>query len=323
MALSPDLIQQQVGKETTWGTSVTPTAKLMLVDSLDLEPVVEADIHDEARGTLIPGYLADLKKIGAKGKVTGKQSFEDLHFLEGLLGVASPTGVGPYVRAYTAPDTSAPTPRIQTIVKGNGSNYYTGEGMLPTDAEFTFDTNNPLRYSYSLIGEEITTAQALAALSDRTVAAAMAQHVSLFIDSAGGTIGSTAISTAFFKGALKINGKRTTYPGMGSTKDAGFVDGKFNGTLELEMLFDATTKGYLDAILGGTLFQKLVRIKFQKDTNHILTFDFSGVALQSPKPFEVANDVTMLKFTLNAIYDSGAFANWFKVSSTNQVSALP
>lgn len=323
MALSPDLIQQQVGKETTWGTPVTPTAKLMLVDDCELEPIVEADLHEEARGSLFPGFIADLKKIGAKGKVAGKQSFEDLHFLEGMFGVATPGGGGPYTRAYAPPSTSAPTPRMQTLVKGNGSNVYTGEGMLPTDAEFTFATNAPLRYSYNLIGEEVTTAGSLAALSDRSVNAAMAQHVSLFIDAAGGTIGSTAISTPFFSGALKINAKRTTYPGMGSLKDAGFVDGKFSATLEMTLMFDATSKAYLDAILAGSsIFQKLVRIKYTKDVNHILTFDFSGVALQAPKPFEAANDVTALKFTLNAINDT-VFGSWLAINSTNQVSALP
>lgn len=323
MALHPDLLQYQVGKETTWGTPVAGSAKLMGVDECSLEPVVESVLHDEFRGTYLPGYLADLSRIQAKGKIAGVQTFEDIHWLEGLFGVATPSGAGPYVRALLAPTDSDPTPRIQTLIKGNGTNTYKGEGMLPTDMEISFAANQPMKYAFNLLGEKFSTGS-LAALSDRAVNAAMGNQIALYIDAFGGTIGATAITTAFFSGALKVTPKRTQYPGMGSLTDAGYVDGKFGGTLNLTLLFDATSKAYLDAVLGGSAtLQKLVRIKATKDANHIFQADFAGSALKSPIIFEVDNDVTVVKLELTGTYDSGAFANWLKFSVTNQVAALP
>jgi hypothetical protein len=323
MALHPDLLQYQVGKETTWGTPVAGSAKLMLVDDCQLEPVVESVLHEEFRGTLLPGYLTDISKIQAKGKIGGKLTFEDIpYWLDALLGIATPTGVGPYVYAYTAPITTPPTPRIQTLLKGNGSNVYQGEGMLPIDAEFSFATNQPLKYMFNLLGQTYSTAS-LASLTDRAVNVAMGSQVALYIDALGGTIGTTAITTAFFSGGLKISPKRVQYPAMGSVMDAGYVDGKFSGVMNLTLLFDATSKAYLDAIIGGSaVLQKLVRIKATKDANHIFQLDFAGSALKSPVIFDVDNEVTVVKLELTGTYDSGAFANWLKFSVTNQVASL-
>lgn len=322
MALHPDLLQIQVGKETTWGTPVSGTAKLMAVDECTLEPVVDAELHEEFRGSLFPGYLTDTTHIQAKGRIAGKMTYEDLHWIEGLFGVATPGGAGPYTRAYVAPGTTAPTPRIQTLIKGNGTDTYKGEGMLPIDAEFTFASNAPVRYSHNLLGEQYSTGS-LAALSDRSVNVVMGNQLALYIDALGGTIGTTAISTAFFSGSLKITPKRTQYPKIGSLVDAGYVDGMFSGTLALTMLFDATTKAYLDAVIGASaVLQKLVRIKATKSTN-ILQWDFAGSVLKSPAIFDVENDVTVVKIELTGTYDSGAFANWLKIDSTNGVAALP
>jgi hypothetical protein len=323
MALHPDLLQVQVGKETVWGTSVSATAKLMGVDDCPLEPVVDAEQHEEYRGSLSPGFLTDLDHVQAKGRIAGKMTYEDLHWIEGLFGVATPGGAGPYTRAYVAPTTTAPTPRIQTLIKGNGTDTYKAEGILPIDAEFTFATNTAVRYSHNLLGETYASGASLAALSDRAVNVVMGDQIALYIDNFGGTIGTTAISTAFFKGALKITPKRTQYPKMGSLLDAGYVDGKFGGTLNLTLLFDATSKAYLDAVLAASsVFQKLVRIKATKSTA-VLQFDFAGSSLKSPAIFDVENDVVAVNLELTGTYDSGAFANWLKINSTNSVSALP
>ena len=322
MALSPDLFQYQVGKETTWGTPVSGTAKLMGVSECSLEPVVDSIMHEEYRGTYLPGWLVDLSRVQAKGRIAGVQTYEDLHWLEGLFGVVTPSGAGPYVYAGVAPTSTDPAPRIQTLIKGNSTNTYKGEGMLPIDAELTFATNQPVKYSYNLLGEQFSTGT-LAALSDRAVNTVMGNQIALYIDALGGTIGTTAITTPFFSGSLKIAPKRTQYPKMGSLTDGGYVDGKFTGTLNMTLLFEAASKAYLDAVIGtSAVLQKLVRIKATKGTN-IFQLDFAGSALKSPAIFDVENDVTVVKMELTGVYDSGAFANWFKYSVTNGVSALP
>ena len=58
------LTQWQVAKETTWGTSVTATAKLMGVQEKSyLQAANRSDLYPDVRNSLAPAYLAGLEHL--------------------------------------------------------------------------------------------------------------------------------------------------------------------------------------------------------------------------------------------------------------------
>lgn len=323
MADIPDLLQTQLGKETTWGTGVTPTVKLMGIKDFKLSPVNEAIVHEAQMGSLAPSPDANLTKIAGKASGNGDVVYEDIaYWLDSLFSEDTPSGADPYTYEHAAPLTAVTTPRKMTVVHGQGSDVYGLEGGLVNQLVISGKTGEALQFSVDMIGENVLT-DALAALADRAVNMVMADHVALYIDAWGGTIGTTAISTAFFAFTLTINANRDTYPGFGQLKPKGYRDAKYTGTLQMSLEFDATTKAYLDAIIGGSaVFQKQVRIKASNGASLDLQLDFAGSSLTSPEPFTDENGVVSLDINLDGTYNS-ALGNWFEAQTINGVATLP
>lgn len=324
MTLLTDLIEVQLGNETTWGTPVTPTVKLMGIEDFTLRPVNEAQQHPEMRGTLQPGYLTNLTRIAGAGGGNGLVLYEDLpYWLDSLFSEATPAGAGPYTYSYTAPLGTATTPREMTVVKGDGSDVYALEGGLVNALTIRGESGNPLRFTVELIGEEVV-ADTLAALSDRSVNVAMGDQVDLYIDAWGGTIGTTQItSLARLSFELTLQANRELVPTLGQLKPISYHDRKYTGTLRLSLEFDTASQAYLDEIIGGsTVFQRQIRLNPALDANHDITLDFAGSALAAPEIFTNQNGLVTVDLVLEGTYNS-QLGNFFASVVTNQVSALP
>jgi hypothetical protein len=327
-----DLLQVQLGKEVTWGTSVAGTAKLMTVTDVSLEPIVEQIVHKTMRGALAPGYLANVRRIAGQGTLQSLVDYEDLpYYLDSLFGVATPGGAGPYTRDYVAPVTagSKPTPRLNTVIYGDSTGgVYKLEGGLVTKLAIKGESNQPLTLQADLIGKDVVTG-ALAALSDRTVNVAMGADVSLYLDIWAGTMGATAVAATFFAFELTLDSKMTTRDYMGALTPGAYTQPAWEGNLKLTLEFNATSKAYLDALLAVTVgapFQRQVRIKATRDagaSEKLAQFDFAGTAPNSPKVWTDRDGVCTAELELAGTYNSGAFANWCKVATKNGVATLP
>lgn len=318
----PDLNQTQVGKETSWGTPVSPTAKLMGIRECKILPVNEAIVHEAQMGSLAPSPDANLTQIAGSASLNGDVLYDDMpYWLDGLFDEETPTGSDPYTYAYLAPLTAIATSRKQTLVHGQGSDVYALEGALVNQLVISGRTGEALQFSAELIGEEVV-ADTLAALSDRAVNMVMGDHLALYIDAWAGTIGSTAISSAFFAFTLTLNANRATYPTFGQLKPDGYRDARYSGTLALSIEFDATTQAYLDAIIGGSaVFQRQVRLKASNGASLDFQLDFAGSAVAAPELFTDADGVITLDVTLEGTYNS-TLGNWFAAQVINGVSAL-
>jgi len=318
------LLEIQVGKETTWGTPVTPTAKLMgVVEPAKLTAGVKTLNLPEQRGSHAIHYNSVLSEVRGSGSLPNMYvTYEDVcYLLDCLFGQATPSGVGPYVYDYAAPLTSNPSPRILTLMSGGPDGVYQLAGGLINQLVISGESGQPLKMSADFIGQDVATGT-LAGLSDRTVNIAMGDHVVLYIDAFGGTIGTTAISTIFYSFELAIKNERSTKLGLGALTPSGYREHGWSGTLKMTLEFDATSKAYLDAIVGASaVFQKLVRIKSTLDANHVLQLDFAGTMLDSPEIFTDKDGTITVDINLEDTYES-TFANWCKAQVTNQVSAL-
>jgi hypothetical protein len=83
-----------VAKETTWGTSVTATAKLMGVQEKSyLQAANRSDLYPDVRNSLAPAYLAGLEQTAGAGELEMIVTYEDAPYIfDNAFGEATPTG---------------------------------------------------------------------------------------------------------------------------------------------------------------------------------------------------------------------------------------
>lgn len=323
-----DLLQVQAGLESTWGTAVTATAKLMGVEEISFEPEVMASINKDIRQSLAPGYIATLGGVAAKGSLKGKCLYQDLpYWLDSLCGRVTPTGANPYTYTYAAPLTAVPTnPRAMTLLYGDSSGTYALLGALCNGLKITGENNAEWKIEADLFGKSIDTTRSLAVLSDRAVAVTMGNDTSLWIDAWGGTMGTTAITTTAFAFELALNPARKGRYYLGSTTAGNFQEGRWaaeDNVLTLKMEFNTTSKAYLDAALSTTaLAQYQVRIRGTTGASAITTLNFAGTCMEPPKIFDDRDGYRTVELQLQGTYNTG-LANWFTASVVNAVSALP
>lgn len=323
-----DLLQIQVGKQTNFTTPIAaPTAKLMGVQNLTIPPGVLAMVHHDRRGSLAPGYLASLAEIRPEGIALEMLGlYEDgCYLLDNLCGEATPSGSDPYTRDYAAPIGAVPAPRILTLVYGDATNCYAVNGLLISKLTVKGENGKPMMITADCIGRDVGT-DALAALNDRSVNVAMGDHMAVYIDAWGGTIGSTAIAATAYTYELVIDAKRKgdIYLGNLSASSYHEDDGAegWSGSLKLSLELNAASKAQLDALISqSTLYQRQVRLTSTQGTN-VLRFDFAGTSEQAPDLFSDRDGVVTFETTLTGTYNP-TLGNWFKAQSVNGVSALP
>ena len=319
------LTQWQVGTEVTWGTAVTATAKLMgMQDGSYLQADNRSNIYPDIRNSLQPGYLDGLEQIAGKGSFESLLTYEDLpYFFDNIAGQASPTGTGPYVRAYTAPTTAAPTPRILTCIYGNtqtGGGIYKLAGGLLTSLNIKGATGKPTMISGDIIGKNVLTGS-FAALSDRTVEVVMGQPWLLYIDAVGGTIGTTQVPTTAVAFDLALKVPRTLVWSLDSLTPDTYEEQPWEGELKLTLRMNATTKTEVDNLVGQTAtIHKQIRLKATSGTK-IVQLDFAGTVKAPPKTYDDADGVLTVEIAYSGRYNA-ALANFFAASVTNSVSVL-
>lgn len=317
-----DLLQVQYGKETTWGTGVAGSVKRMGVTDFEQQPEVDAAILEELRGSLAAGFVAKVKKTFVSAKETGWCTYEDIpYLLDSLLGVATPSGVGPYTRQYSAPLGSAPTLRYNSILWGDSTGSYRLVGGLLAKLNIKVGAAAEWQYTADWLGKAIA-AQALASLSDRTVNPIMANQTTLYIDAWGGTLGATAFTKGFMA-ELEIDNRINLKHYIGQLQPQGFAQPKLKGTLKLTLEYDATSKAWLEEFMAADpLVQKQLRLKASDTANRDQTLDFTGTALKAPKVFDFEDETAVIKVDFEGVYHT-TFANWFKATNINEVAALP
>jgi hypothetical protein len=322
------LMEAQVGKEVTWGTSVAGTARLMGVTNVVQTPTVNSKIIKDLRANLVPGYIGVVGGVEAAATVEGVATYEDLSYpLESLFGVVTPSGGPVYIYAGAAP-TAAPTSRIHTLLWGNAAGTHKLEGGLgksltirgasgPSDTELT--------YTWELLGKDIITAS-LAALSDRTVNPIMCSHAAVALDTWAGTMGSTPLATTAISFELKLDAALIMKRYLGSLFALGHERERYEveaNTLTLSMELNAGSLAIADALIAAApaLTQRQIRLTFT-DTTRIAQFNFAGTLLAAPTLYSDVNGIVTIDTVWSATYNP-TFANWFTYSISNGVATLP
>lgn len=314
----------QIGKQTDFDTDVTPTAILMGVEDVSIKPENKTTVLKQLRGSLQPGRNAVMTEKGGSGKVDIQATYEDsLYLVESLLGVATPSGGGPYTRDYAAPSAAAvATPRINTFMVGyaGASTPYQLVGAHTSKLSIKAATGEPVMMSAELVGYEVKSGT-LASLSERAVNQIMGHECAIYVDAWGGTIGSTQIENLAYSFELEIDparalGRRLSL--LPSTVD----ENMWGGTLKMSMMVAATTETLLTAIAEAVAAERRqIRILFTSGTN-IFRVDFGGAFVEAPEIYTVSEDMLALEFSLEAS-ENTSLGNFLKIHSVNSVSAIP
>lgn len=324
MPAPKELLQIQLGKESTWGTSVAATAKLMGVEDWTITPIVQTGQYEDLRAAIAPSYLSAVEYAAAKASISGIVTYEDgAYLLDSLFSVATPSGANPYTRAYTGPTTAVTTPRSNTIIAGDATNQYKVAGAVLEKLTLSFTNNGPWKFSSDWIGKVVTTG-ALAALSDRAVTPVMGHHTTLFIDNFAATIGTTSVASTAFAGEMTFTPNRKLYQYLGSVTPGAYSDNTWETELKLSLEYNATSKAYVDAIVAATpaRLQKLVRVSADSTASNQFRVDFAGVTVDAPDLFQDRDGAIFVDLVLKGEVDTGSFGNFVKATSINTVSTL-
>jgi hypothetical protein len=321
-----ELNQVQVGKETTWGTPVNTTARLMGITSFEIDPITVTTLLNDARGSRIVGTNAVQTDQGATAKFALDGSYEDtLYFVESLFGTVTPTGSGPYTRTYADFLTATPTYRPQTFVFGQAGIPVQLNGGLVDTLTLAGDNGGTLKVSGTLFGK-VAQAGTLQSLSDRTVNMIMGANSTMYVDAWGGTMMTTALAASAYSWSLAITAGRAPRKFVGSGLQPGdWNDTVFKAQLTLSAEVNSTTNPWITSLLsftgplqlqwavnytvgaGATLKQLAIQMPMTVTTSPALFKDRQGVMA-----FDLKADMTY----------NPTFGNQLKIISQNGVATI-
>ena len=316
-------LRVQAGSQVSFALGVTPTVQLRGIEELMLRSKNNVIMLEDMSLGLAGPSQAVVAGIGGEGSVSAWCSYEHLaYWLDNLFGQATPSGAGPYVRAYAAPAATAPTPRLLSLVKGTSVGAYQMVGALLSTLTLRLEQESPLRLNGDLVGNKLAT-DALESLADVAVNPIMANQVaSIHWDAWAGTIGTTALDRCFVRMLeLTVEPDRALRPCFGSITKDSYAERAWNGSLRLSLEFNATTKADVDAIIGGTLTQRQVRVTFADGASRGLVLNFAGTVTDDLEVFADDDGVVTVEVTLTRTYHS-TLGNWLTASLTNSVSTL-
>lgn len=317
------LIQYQAGTESTFATGVTPTVKLMDVVSGSLDANVQTEVPKVQDGSYGPSDEGVLLFHEGGANLEQLATYEDVcYWLDNQLGQATPSGAGPYVRAYSMPAGTAITPRVLTLYKGaSGSgNSARLTGGLIQSSTIAGQSDGYTKISGPWLGAAVQPGQTLQSLSNRTVNKIMRRHWALYVDAWGGTMGTTAITNAMFNFELQLLTPRMGL-GYGAVSAVEYSTDDYDAKLKLRVRFKANTSAWLTDIFSASgVFERQVRL-VATDSTRICQLNFAGINEGASKLWESEKGVMTFEVAMMARYNS-ALGNSFTASVTNGVSAL-
>lgn len=317
-------VRVQAGTQSNYTTAATPTVQIRGIEELSLKDANDVEVIGDMTQALAGGDIGIVNGLNATGSMKGWASYDHLpYWLDNLFGKATPSGAGPYTRNYAAPITSAPSPRILSLTKGDGTvGAYQMVGALLSSFTLRLEPKKRMEVSGDLIGIQLA-ADTLEALTAASVTPIMPNHVGasgIKWDAWGGTTGITTLANCTMRFMeLNIKPDRASRWCIGNLAAQSYVEKPWDGTLKLGLEFNATTKTDVDAIIGGTLTQKQFEVTISPGASSSLKVQFAGTVKDDLEIFSDDDGVVTVELTLQRTYHS-TFANWCKMVSINGIS---
>lgn len=332
-------LEVQIGQEATdaWGTAVAPTAKLMGVDDVDLNPIVDVQQIEELRGTRVPAYESLVHMVGGEASIGGLLSYDDLpYWLQGMFGRVDSDATGTLgftsdasgntqtTRVFGAPVESSDTEDAiaYTCVYGDETNIYALNGATVNSLSISGETGAPLEFTVEFIGKNVTT-DAFASLSDRSVTYVMGDHVKMWLDPGSNAPGTTVSSDVAFSFDMTIDANREPLRHLNDLTPTSYREAKMSGSLSLTLEHDSDIEDEIDAIISATKegVTRNIRFDCQSGDSDYIYLDFAGVLSGEPDIFQDVDGVITADFELTGQKTDGA-SDWFAATVCNNVETL-
>lgn len=306
-----------LGKETTWGTAVAATARLMGLVEASFRPDDVTEVLPDL-GRFSPSPNALQLQQSASGTLQVYGTYEDLpYILDGIFGEVAASGSNPYAYSYAAPIGTAATPKKYSVEYGATGAAYVMSGGLMKTLRVAGTAGRWWEVSTDLLGEAIATVT-LASLNDRTVEPIRMADTACYIDAWGGTIGSTS-GGKLISFELNVDTMRHLKFFAGALLPTDHGEDKWEGTLQTVLEFNSTSKAYVDALLSAKV-QRLIEIKATSGSK-IAEIQFAGTLIDGVELFSDRDGNMTVELTWAGTYNS-TFGNWLKAEVVNAVSAL-
>ena len=323
-AVTTDL-RVQAGTQPVWTTGVTPTVALRGVTGFKIKPDQQIDILSDMLLNFTGGDTPVVSRNGGGGSVDGWASYEDLaYWLDNFFGQATPGASPGYARAYAAPITTLPTLRVLSLVHGDAAvGAYRLIGGIGNTFTLKQEVSKELIFSQELIGSTIDATTLAGALSVRTVTPIVSGDVStMFLDNWAGTMGSTALTKCTLRNlTLTVNANRQNRYCVGALAAADYITKPWEGTLDLMLEWNSTSKAIIDTMVGGAKSMHQFEVNYSGGTNKALKLQFAGTVSEAPDIFQDNDGVVAVGLKLKSTYHP-TFANWLKLSLTSATQTL-
>ena len=316
----------QFGRESTWGTSVAAAAIMSGVQDLNVKPVVMTKPLRTLTGNLTPATDSIVMARRGEAMISGWYTPEDFIYIadSGIRGSVAPTGAGPYVWSHAFATTTTGAVRSRTL------EFYDGTQEWELDCSFvkSFSLSGEVgdvsvvMFVWNWLGQEVTSSTITGALSARAYNVIPANSVRLYVDSYGGTIGSTELTNTLISWKFNCSDTGIHLKKFGSatlTPDSfGYNVPEIILTLTVE--YNANGDTLVDNYVAGT--EQLFRLSGTGASSTALSVDIAGIPTDVEPLWGDRDGNTTVTLTYTPLYDGGSFANYARIISTNNVSAM-
>jgi len=310
--------------ETVAGTKIdAATARLLGKLTAPISAPILHKPEDEI-GSLAANTRAVVVGEDANLSFEGDCTFEQLIYLleMGILANGSPTGEGPYVWEYKHDLTAQSTPKSFTFQYGDDEAQYDVAYVVAKSLQISGKMNAPMTMKAEMFGRNLEATvwnPVVGALASQTVETMLGNKMRLYIDAAGGTIGSTEKSATIISMDWKLD---TGYlPKMrGSANNFFTALGQKKPQLTVDIRAEFNSDMEAEAAIARAGTRRLFRLAVAGAGTSALQLDWSGV-YDVFGPLENEEGIDVVKFTTSLQLDT-VFADLLIAQVTNSVSAL-
>ena len=315
----------QLGVETTPGTSVAANRKL---GATSIEPSINAGTTPlVVRGAKLPASVV-LGKEWTTASIRGQASYTDIvYLLSSALSRVTPVQQGTsaaYKWTFGINQSGADT--VATYTVETGSNVRAGKfayGIIP-ELGISF-TRDAVEVSGTMAGREYQDGITLTASPTQVeVVPVLPAHVSVYMDTTPGTIGTTKLARVL-RAEFKVADRFSQLWTLDASQNSWTTHIETQPAVTLNMLVEADSAGMalLTALRNGE--KRFVRIAAVGPVadgtyNHTLQIDLAGM-VSDVGQFSDEDGLFAVEWTLQAVYDS-AWGKAIEVTVINKLSSL-
>lgn len=286
MAILKDLIKVQLGKETTYGTKVAATRMLGIVTEFKFDNGKTTKAY-KSLGSRAGATHVALNSMKPKFTIKFIVTWEELpYFLQGMYGVATPTGVGPYVRKYFAPKSDDELVS-HTIEYVNGTNInYAILGATFSKMSVKWASGDALECTIEGIAKTQVECT-MTSLTQTEVTPISANDVKIFMDEITEAIGTTEIENTWMGTEIKLDLSREGRQYCGSVNPSAVISkGDVKEDIDIDLELNDSTMDLFADMMSSSVPVKLIRFSFENGTNKLVI----DASIYVPNSAELPNE---------------------------------